>query len=90
MDDNGVLKQHMEDSELDLVVNIDAVGEMGLIMVSRIYDILGREVKMLINEFKTAAYYGYTFNADKLSSGIYFYRIESGSFTETKKMLIIK
>lgn len=55
-----------------------------------VFDILGREVATLVNEFKTAGQYVADFDASMLSSGVYFYRIESGSFVETKKMLLVK
>ena len=55
-----------------------------------VYDILGREIATLVNEFKTAGYYGVNFDASNLASGIYVYRIEAGDFRDTKKMLLIK
>jgi hypothetical protein len=55
-----------------------------------VYDILGREVATLVNEFKQAGIYDVPFNASSLSSGVYFYRIETKSFTQTKKMLLVK
>lgn len=55
-----------------------------------LYDILGREVQVLVNEYKLAGIYNYQFDASHLSSGVYFYKLESGSFTDTKKMLLIK
>ncbi|MCC6865484.1 MAG: T9SS type A sorting domain-containing protein [Ignavibacteria bacterium] len=55
-----------------------------------VYDALGREVKTLVNEFKNSGVYSVNFDASSLSSGIYFYKIEAGSFTETKKMLLVK
>jgi len=56
----------------------------------KIYDILGREVATLVNEQKPAGNYEVNFNASSLSSGVYFYKIQSGSFTETKKMILLK
>ena len=56
----------------------------------KIFDILGREVATLINTKQSAGSYEVEFNANNLSSGIYYYRLQSGSFTETKKMLLIK
>lgn len=55
-----------------------------------VYDFLGREVVTIINEYKQAGYYEAGFNAANLSSGTYFYRIETNSFTATKKMMVIK
>lgn len=56
----------------------------------KVYDILGREVSNLINEFKPAGTYSITFDGNGLSSGIYLYRINSGTFSETKKMILVK
>ncbi len=55
-----------------------------------IYDILGREVHTFAYEFKKAGYYKLNFNADNLATGIYFYTIRAGNFTDTKKMILIK
>ncbi|HEY3249916.1 MAG TPA: T9SS type A sorting domain-containing protein [Ignavibacteria bacterium] len=55
-----------------------------------VFDILGREVTTLVNEFKTAGNYLVDFNALNLASGVYFYKITANDFTETKKMLLIK
>lgn len=55
-----------------------------------VYDILGREVKTLVDGFKEANTYNISFDASNLSSGIYFYSIKSGDFTQTKKMLLVK
>ncbi len=55
-----------------------------------IYDILGKEVATLINEELKAGNYNIEWNAGNYSSGIYFYRLESGDFVQTKKMLLIK
>jgi carboxypeptidase T len=56
----------------------------------KVFDNLGREVAVLVNEVKEAGVYNINFNSDNLSSGIYFYTIQAGSFTDTKKMLLIK
>jgi hypothetical protein len=56
----------------------------------RIYDILGKEVATLFNGQKTPGNYAVNFNASNLSSGIYFYILESGSFISTKKMVMLK
>ena len=56
----------------------------------KVYDILGNEVATLVNEEKSTGSYEVNFNAKGLSSGIYFYTINAGSFVETKKMLLMK
>ncbi len=56
----------------------------------KIFDVLGREVADLVNQNQDAGHYTVNFNASSLSSGIYFYRIESGSFTSVKKMMLVK
>jgi uncharacterized delta-60 repeat protein len=55
-----------------------------------VYDLLGREVAMLVNENKPAGKYSVTWNASGLSSGIYFYRLQSGNYIDTKKLMLIK
>jgi len=55
-----------------------------------VYDILGEEVATLINEEKIAGSYEVDFNVRNLASGIYFYTINAGSFTSTKKMILMK
>jgi len=56
----------------------------------KIYDILGREVATLVNKQQQAGNYEVNFNANNLSSGIYFYKLQSGSFVESKKMILLK
>jgi hypothetical protein len=56
----------------------------------KVYDVLGSEVTKLVNEEKPIGSYTVDFNARALSSGIYFYRLQAGSFVETKKMILIK
>jgi hypothetical protein len=55
-----------------------------------LYDISGREVTKLVNEERSAGYYTVQFNASNLASGMYFYRITSGNFTDAKKMVVLK
>jgi len=56
----------------------------------RIYDILGSEVKRLVDEVKLAGNYEIKFNANQLASGVYFYQIKAGDFVKTKKLILIK
>ena len=55
-----------------------------------VYDILGNEVATLVNEYRNAGSYEIDFNASSLPSGIYFYKLNAGSFIQTKKMVLIK
>jgi len=55
-----------------------------------IYDVLGKEVALLVNEDKPEGFYDVEFNGKDLPSGIYFYRLQAGNFTQTKKMLLLK
>ncbi len=55
-----------------------------------VYDILGREVATLVNQNQKPGNYKVEFNASKLTSGVYFYKLNAGEFIESKKMLLIK
>ena len=56
----------------------------------KVYDVLGNEIATLVNENKPAGNYKAEFNAAGIPSGIYFYRIQAGSFIDTKKMILLK
>ncbi len=56
----------------------------------QIYDILGREVKKLVNEEKSPGNYEIKFNANQFASGVYFYRMQTDNFVETKKLILMK
>ncbi len=59
-------------------------------VVIKVYDILGNEIATLMDEEKSIGTYELTWNAENLPSGVYFYQLRSGSFVETKKMLLLK
>lgn len=61
----------------------------GIVKIS-VFDINGREAAVLVNEYKSAGSYDVSFNASGLSSGAYFYKLESGGFSEYKKMVLVK
>ena len=63
--------------------------EDGFVML-KVYDILGREVTTLVNEQQRAGYYKTSFRPSRLASGVYFYRLQVGSFVDTKKLLLVK
>ena len=56
----------------------------------KIYDVLGNEVSNIVNGQLDAGQYEYNFNAENLSSGIYFYTLQAGNFTQTRKMILMK
>jgi hypothetical protein len=56
----------------------------------KVYDVLGREVGTLVSERQSAGSHYVRFNAAGLPSGVYFYRLQAGTFTETKKLMILK
>jgi flagellar hook assembly protein FlgD len=55
-----------------------------------VYDILGREVATLVNEEKPAGEYEVEFDGNRLPSGIYFYQLKAGQFSETRKMILLR
>ncbi len=64
-------------------------------MSLKIFDVLGREVKTLVNKEQVNGVYEVNWNGDdelgnKVSTGVYFYRIDAGDFVQTKKMMLIK
>ncbi|MBI5403338.1 MAG: T9SS type A sorting domain-containing protein [Ignavibacteriae bacterium] len=66
-----------------------SVEKKGLVKI-KIFDILGREIKSLVNEIKNPGNYLVEFNGSNLASGIYFYRMEINGFTDIKRMVLIK
>ena len=56
----------------------------------KIYDVLGNEIETLVNEEKPAGTFAITWNAERLTSGVYFYQLKTGSFVETKTMILMK
>lgn len=56
----------------------------------KIYDLLGTEISTLVNEDRVAGYHKIEFDATQLSSGIYFYKLSAGNFSDMKKMTVLK
>jgi len=56
----------------------------------KVYDLLGKEIAVLVNEYMPTGNYSVDFDASSISSGIYFYTLKSADFIETKKMVLIK
>jgi hypothetical protein len=65
------------------------VGSYALVTLD-VYDLLGRHVKALVNEYRQAGLYTVIFDASELSSGIYFYKLQAGESVETKRMVVLK
>jgi len=66
-----------------------AIPKQGFVTL-KVYDILGREVKTLVNDVKAPGTYSVDFNGTELSSGVYFYKIQVNGFSEIKRMVLIK
>jgi hypothetical protein len=66
-----------------------SIPNSGLVTL-KVFNILGQEVVTLVNEIKPIGIYEVSFDASNLTTGLYIYRIESGDFTATKKMMLIK
>jgi len=60
------------------------------VVTLKVYDILGNEVATLVNEQKEPGYYEVDITASQFASGVYIYRLQAGSFTSTKKMMVLK
>ncbi|MFC2093331.1 T9SS type A sorting domain-containing protein [Bacteroidota bacterium] len=56
----------------------------------QVFDLSGKEVDVLVNEFRTEGSYSVNFNGESYSSGVYFYRLTVNNFTDTKKMILVK
>jgi hypothetical protein len=56
----------------------------------KIFDTMGREIITLVNEFKTAGRYSIGFNGANLASGIYYYKLEAGNFSQVRKLILLK
>ena len=66
--------------------SVTEVSKVSLIL----FNLLGQEIITLVNDEKPAGNYSVNFNAVNLSSGVYFYRLQAGSFVQTKKMILLK
>ncbi len=63
---------------------------VGSHQIIKVYDVLGNEVKTLVNEYKPAGSYEVEFNASGLASGVYYYQLRAGEFMQTKKMILVR
>jgi len=66
-----------------------SVSESGKIKLA-VYNLIGEEVALLVNGIVEVGFYEVTFSATKLSGGIYFYRLQTNDYTQTKKMILLK
>lgn len=87
--DKYELKQNYPNPFNPATVITYGIPQEGLVTL-KVYDILGREISVLVNENKEAGIYSSEFNGSYLSSGIYFCRLKSGSYKALIKMLLIK
>ena len=76
----------------DRMVYADAgPGGQAMELVSlKVYDVLGRQVATLVNEQQHPGYYEVTWDASGVSSGVYFYKLSAGTYSEAKKMLLLR
>ncbi len=65
------------------------IANVGIVNL-KVYDVLGKEISTLVNEKQNVGKYTINFDASHLPAGIYFYRLQSGEFVETKKMVLLK
>ncbi len=86
------IKYNLPEVKTENVSFLHPVGNFGgkLTVELNVYDALGIEVITLVNDYQRPGNYEITFDASSLSSGIYFYRLNAGSFTQTKKCLLLQ
>jgi hypothetical protein len=96
----GVLNNHNIAGKFELLQNYPnpfnpstqinySIAKDGFVKLT-VFDIMGRKITVPVDKFQKAGKYGVEFNAENLSSGMYFYRIEANGFTDTKKMILLK
>ena len=59
-------------------------------VILKIFDVMGKEIKTLVNEKQNSGFHQVSFNASALPSGVYFYQLNTQGFTDTKRMVLIK
>ncbi|HSL90576.1 MAG TPA: alpha/beta hydrolase-fold protein [Ignavibacteriaceae bacterium] len=65
-------------------------GQAGWHTTLKVFDVLGNEITTLVDGFKSAGIYNVNFEAPQLPSGVYYYRLQAGDFSQTKKMILLK
>ena len=87
--DEFILKQNYP-NPFNPVTNINfSLPKEGFVSI-KVYDVTGRMVKTLVNEVIETGNYTVTFDGSQFASGIYFYRLETNNFMETKRMMLVK
>ncbi|QQS38341.1 MAG: T9SS type A sorting domain-containing protein [Ignavibacteriales bacterium] len=80
-------------TKIRYTVASNVTGQMSKVVL-KVYNLLGNEVATLVDEFKSAGSYEVEFqsavNSQQLASGVYFYKLQAGSFVETRKMVFMK
>lgn len=71
-------------------ITISWQGPVGSWQVLKVFDVLGREVATLADEYKPAGSYEVEFDGSNLSSGMYIYKLTAGGFTSVKKLILLK
>jgi hypothetical protein len=84
-----VLKQNYPNPFNPTTTIIYQIKELSFVTL-KVFDVLGKEITTLVNNEKPVGSYEVEFNATSLPSGIYFYRLQAGSFVETRKMILLK
>ncbi len=84
---NPVTKIHFQ---IPLLRGVSVENGRGVFTQLNVYDILGRQVETLVNEQLSPGTYEVDFDASKLTSGFYFYKLSTDKFTETKRMVLVK
>jgi len=72
------------------IPSVETHRDASLLVTLKVYDVLGNEVAILVNEYKSAGKYKVSFDASNLVSGLYFYKLTSNGFSETKKMILLR
>jgi len=87
--DNFILEQNYP-NPFNPSTTISWQSPVGSWQTLKVYDLLGNEVATLVDEYRPAGSYMVEFDAAKLSSGVYFYALQAGNYTQTKKLILMK
>jgi len=87
--DNFILEQNYPNPFNQFTVLKFQIRYSGIVMLE-VFDITGKKVSTVVNQYLSAGSYQYNFNAENLTSGVYFYRLYSGNYSEVKKFVMVK